>query len=296
MATLRDLQGKAKKLLVKWEKEYSGMFEKDRRSPVSHLCMTILMRNNSAENADKAVAVLRKRFVDWNEIRVSPVAEVTEALEEAGTPHAEQKAYALRRFLRAVFSKYTKTNLYFDLMDIPEVIPVPVPGEKPEPGDVVVAADDEDEESDAVTRESGLPNHPEVPGYVDMKKVLEQPVPLDPKLITEKNGIHVAGITWDDAERGPFVAMWRVALTEGLVEPELEAGETLFKLRGPGGDKGIVPDKERDRFAFYSIIYAQKNWVRVCRDSDKMWEKASKAAADANESKGPTGKKAATAK
>lgn len=296
MATLRDLQSKAKKLLSKWEKEYGGMFEKDRRSPVTHLCMTILMRNNTVDNAEKAVNALRKRFVDWNEIRVSPVAEVTEALEESGTPHAEQKAYALRRFLRAVFSKYTKTNLYFDVMDIPEVVPVIEPGEKNENGDVVAVSDDDDEDSDAVTRESGLPQHPEVPGYVDMKKILEQPVPLDPKLITEKNGIHVAGITWDDVERGPFAAMWRVAITEGLVEPDLEAPQALFKLRGPGGDKGVVADKERDKFAFYSVIYAQRNWAKVCKDSDKAWEKARKSSADANEAKGPTAKKATAGK
>ena len=98
MATLREFQGKAKKMFVKWKKEYAKVTDKDRRSPVSHLCMTVLMRNNSITNAHKAEQALRARFIDWNEIRVSPVAEVVEVLEDVGTPHAEQKAYALRRY------------------------------------------------------------------------------------------------------------------------------------------------------------------------------------------------------
>ena len=144
MATIRELQSKARKAYVKWKKDYAKDVAKDKRSPVSHLCLSILMRNNNITNALKSEQALRERFVDWNEIRVSPVAEVREALEAAGTPNADQKAYALRRFLRDVFSKFTKTNLYFDLMDIPEVVPELLPGEKPEGDD----EDDEDVDDD----------------------------------------------------------------------------------------------------------------------------------------------------
>jgi hypothetical protein len=261
--TLRELQSKARKFFTKWKKDYAKIFEKDRRSPVSHLCLTILMRNNLITNAQKAEQALRERFIDWNEIRVSPVAEVIEALESVDTPHAEQKAYALRRFLRDVFGKYTKTNLYFDLMDIPEVIPEPVPGEKPEPS----SSDDDDEDDGMVTRESGLPDHPEVPGYVDMDKIIDQPMPLDPKLITEKNSTIVCNIAWDDAERGPFAVMWRVALAEGFIEPEHEGTAALQRLRQ------IAPDKERNLFAFYSILHAENNWPRISKDSDKLRKK-----------------------
>lgn len=271
MPTLRDLQAKARKLFAKWKNEYAKVFDKDKRSPASHLCMTILLRNNSITNAQKAEAALKARFIDWNEIRVSPVAEVQEVLEEAGTPNAEQKAYALRRFLRDLFSKYTKTNLYFTLMDIPEVVPIPEPGDKSELP--VVSDDDDDDDDGMVTRESGLPPHPEVPGYVDMVKILDQPVPLDPKLIVEKNGVHICGITWDDAERGPFAVAWRVAVAEGFIEPEFEGTEALVRMRQ------ILPEKERDWFAFYSILHAENNWAKISKNSDKLREKFVKAKA-----------------
>lgn len=266
MATLRELQTKARKACAKWKKEYAKGLEKDRRSPVSHLCLSILMRNNNITNAQKAEQALRERFVDWNEIRVSPIAEVRDVLEEVGTPNAEAKAYALRRFLRDVFGKFTKTNLYFDLMDVPEIVPELAPGEKPE-GD-----DDDEEVEEAVTRESGLPDHPEIPGYVDMQRIMDQPVPLDPKLITEKNSVSVCSVAWDDAERGPFSAIWRVALAEGLIEPEHDTNEALPRLRQ------IAPEKERDVFAFYAILHAENNWPRISKAADKVRKKVAKAA------------------
>ncbi|MBE7491282.1 MAG: hypothetical protein HS108_05935 [Planctomycetes bacterium] len=279
MPTLRELQSKAKKLLAAWRKEAADLLKKDRRSPVSHLCMSILMRNNSITNARQAEAALRKRFVDWNEIRVSPIAEVQAVLEECGTAGAEPKAYALRRFLRDVFSKYTKTNLYFDLMDIPEVVPVPLnpDGTPATPAASSSSGDDDDEEEEAVSRESGLPPHPSIPGFVDMNKIIEQPVPLDPKLITEKNGIHVAGIAWDDAERGPFGALWRVALVSGLVEPQLSATGALGKLRT------VAPEKERDQFAYFAILHAQQNWPAISSKSDQMRAKYKKKDEDEEE-------------
>ncbi|MBZ0136646.1 MAG: hypothetical protein K8I27_09765 [Planctomycetes bacterium] len=268
MATVRELQTKARKALAKWKKDYSKALDSDNSSPVSHLCLTILMRNNNITNATKACNILRERFVDWNEIRVSPIAEVRDALEEVQCPNAEQKAYALRRFLRDVFGKFTKTNLYFDKMNVPEVVPELLPGEKPETTD-----DDDDDADDAVTRESGLPDHPTVPGYVDMRKIIDQVVPLDPKLITEKNSTGVASVVWDDAERGPFSTLWRVCIAEGLLEPEYEGTEALQRLRQ------IAPEKERDEFAYYAVIHAENNWPKISKVADKSRKKAVKAKA-----------------
>lgn len=275
MPTLRELQSKAKKLLVSWRKEVADILKKDKRSPLSHLCMTILMRNNSITNARQAETALRKRFVDWNELRVSPIAEVQAVLEECGTPGAEAKSYALRRFLRDVFSKYTKTSLYFDLLEIPEVIPVLLnaDGTAAPP----VAGDDDEEEDEAVSRESGLPPHPTIPGFVDMNKIIDQPLPLDPKLINEKNGSHIAGITWDDSERGLFATLWRVALVHGLVEPQATAGEALGKLRN------VAPEKERDQFAYFAILYAQQNWPAISAKADQMRAKYKKKEEDEEE-------------
>jgi hypothetical protein len=258
MATVRELQSRARKAFTKWRKEYANVTEKDRRSPVSHLCLTVLMRNNTITNARACEKALREHFIDWNELRVSPIAEVRDALESAQAPNAEQKAFALRRLLRELNGKYTKANFYFDLMDVPEVLPEPEPGEKPEPTD-----DDEDAE-EALSRDTGLPPHPSIPGFVDMQRVLDQPVPLDPKLIHEKNGVHVCGIVWDDAERAPFATLWRVALAERFIEPELEGPAALERLRQ------VAPEKEhRDLFTFYALLHAQDNWPRIAKDSEK---------------------------
>jgi hypothetical protein len=256
MATVRELQTKARKLFTKWRKEYAKYTDKDNRSPVTHLCLTVLMRNNNITNAQKAEQSLRKHFIDWNEIRVSPNAEIVQALDESETPQADKKASALKRLLADIFGKYTKTNLYFDLMDVPEIPPEPAPGEEP-------ADDDDDEDDQAVTRESGLPPHTEIPGYVDMQRVLDQPVPLDPKLINEKNSVTVCGIAWDDAERAPFSAMRRVMVSEGVIEPELEGPEALARLRQ------VAPDKERELFAFYAILHAQQNWPKIGKGTSR---------------------------
>lgn len=267
MATVRELQSKCRKALKKWQKDYAKALEKDNRSPVSHLCITILMRNNNITNVRQAEQALRERFVDWNEIRVSPIAEVRDALEGVDCPNAEQKAYALRRFLRDVFGKYTKTNLYFDLMEVPEVI---LEGEEEERSD----SDEDDEDDETVTRETGLPDHPDIPGFVDMRIIMDQPMPLDPKLVIEKNSITTAGIAWDDIERGPFSCMWRVALVEGLIEPELEGREALKRLRQ------IVPHNNMDdlaTFAFYAIVHAENNWPQISKESERVRKKAAKA-------------------
>lgn len=270
MATLRELQSKARKALKKWQKDYTRTLERENRSPCSHLCATILMRNNNITNAKQAEQALRERFVDWNEIRVSPIAEVRDVLESVDTPGAEPKAYALRRFLRDLFGKYTKTSLYFDLMEVPEVV---LEGEEAEAAKGDGEEDDEDED-ELVTRETGLPDHPEVPGFVDMRVILDQPMPLDPKLVQEKNGIMTAGIAWDDVERAPFNTMWRVAITEGLIEPELEGLELTQRLR-----QVTSPNMKMDEwaaFAFYAIVHAENNWPKITKESDKIRKKVAK--------------------
>lgn len=265
MASVRDLQAKAKKLLVTWKRQLEAGLKKDNRSTVTHLCMTVLMRNSNYKTAHAAVLALRERFADWNEIRVTPIAEVAVVLEEAKVPESRAKAFSLRRFLRDLFSKYTKTNLNFDKIEVPEA-PVILPPNKD--GTPATPVDDDDEDGEEhTTRESGLPLHPTVPGYVDGDKIMTDPIPLDPKLIIEKNGIHVAGVAYDDATRGPFGAIWKVALTNGLVEPELDAFAALGRCRQ------FMPEKEPAAFAFYAILHAQENWAEVTKKADALREK-----------------------
>ena len=267
MASVRDLQAKAKKLLSNWKRELDPALKKDNRSTVTHLCMTVLMRNSNYKTAHTAVQALRERFADWNEIRVTPIAEVAVVLEEAKVPEPRAKSFSLRRFLRDLFSKYTKTNLNFDKIEVPEA-PVVLPPNKDGSPAVQPASDDDDEDGEEhTTRESGLPLHPTVPGYVDGDKIMTDPIPLDPKLIIEKNGIHVAAVAYDDAGRGPFGAIWKVALVTGLVEPELDAYAALGRIRQ------VMPEKEPAAFAFFAILHAQEDWAEVTKKADALREK-----------------------
>jgi len=63
----------------------------------------------SPEQAEQAFANLKSRFFDWNEVRVSSVREIEEAL--AGLSDAESRAQRLISFLQEVF----ETTFSFDL-------------------------------------------------------------------------------------------------------------------------------------------------------------------------------------
>lgn len=62
------------------------------------------------ENADRAFRNLQERFFDWNEVRVSSVREIADALEDL-VPDPEARAQRLIDFLQEVF----ETTFSFDL-------------------------------------------------------------------------------------------------------------------------------------------------------------------------------------
>ena len=55
------------------------------------------------EQANQALSRFKDQFFDWNEVRVSPIAEVQETL--ADIPDPQGRAERIRRFLRQLFSK-----------------------------------------------------------------------------------------------------------------------------------------------------------------------------------------------
>ena len=61
--------------------------------------------------AEAAMEAFRSGFFDWNEVRVSPVAEIQGVFEKLGIPDTEERAYRLRRFLRQLFEKAYSFNL-----------------------------------------------------------------------------------------------------------------------------------------------------------------------------------------
>jgi endonuclease-3 len=63
----------------------------------------ICHEDTTREQANQALSRFKDQFFDWNEVRVSPLAEVQETL--AGIPDPASRAHRIRRFLRQLFEK-----------------------------------------------------------------------------------------------------------------------------------------------------------------------------------------------
>ncbi len=63
----------------------------------------ICHEDTTREQANQALSRFKDQFYDWNEVRVSPIAEVQETL--ADIPDPQGRAERIRRFLRQLFSK-----------------------------------------------------------------------------------------------------------------------------------------------------------------------------------------------
>jgi endonuclease III len=69
----------------------------------------ICHEDTSREQANQALSRFKDQFFDWNEVRVSPIAEVQETL--ADIPDPQGRAHRIRRFLRQLFEKTYGFNL-----------------------------------------------------------------------------------------------------------------------------------------------------------------------------------------
>jgi endonuclease III len=63
----------------------------------------ICHEDTTREQANQALSRFKDQFFDWNEVRVSPLAEVQETL--ADIPDPQGRAKRIRRFLRQLFNK-----------------------------------------------------------------------------------------------------------------------------------------------------------------------------------------------
>ncbi|MDR1923655.1 MAG: hypothetical protein LBQ66_04700 [Planctomycetaceae bacterium] len=82
------------------------------RSVIEHLVYASLLENSPVEAADSAYAILEGYFIDWNEIRVTTVAELADTISMLPDPMAS--ADRVRRGLKGVFDKI----YLFDLEDL----------------------------------------------------------------------------------------------------------------------------------------------------------------------------------
>ena len=69
----------------------------------------ICHEDTTREQANQALSRFKDQFFDWNEVRVSPIAEVQETL--ADIPNPQGRAQRIRRFLRQLFERTYGFNL-----------------------------------------------------------------------------------------------------------------------------------------------------------------------------------------
>ncbi len=83
--------------------------------------LTILSQNTSDTNRDRAYQSLRRRFDDWDEVRIAPREELEDAIKSAGL--WQQKARTIQETLQALHAERGDLNLsQLDEMSDEEVI------------------------------------------------------------------------------------------------------------------------------------------------------------------------------
>ncbi len=80
-----------------------------RLSVLTAVVFGICHEDTTREQANQALSRFNDEYFDWNEVRVSSIGEIQEAL--AGLPDPEEKARRIRRFLRQMFSRTYGFNL-----------------------------------------------------------------------------------------------------------------------------------------------------------------------------------------
>ena len=112
-ARKKSSQQLVKKIYDLLNKKLGSGLKDEPRTVLSQLMFNIIARNWTRTGAQKALDELRGNFVDWNEVRISPVTEITGALEVAGAPNAEKKAKNIKRILLDIYKDHHKITLDF---------------------------------------------------------------------------------------------------------------------------------------------------------------------------------------
>jgi hypothetical protein len=86
------------------KKHYKPVKPPEDRSLLEHLLYACCLENATFEAADEAFAKLQQSFFDWNEIRVTTVAELAETMSSLPDPAAA--AGRLKRCLQSIFEAH----------------------------------------------------------------------------------------------------------------------------------------------------------------------------------------------
>jgi endonuclease-3 len=91
--------------------EYGFPVWRSHADPTGALIATILSQHTSDKNSEKAFDTLRRRFPNWDAVRVAPVEEITEAIRGGGL--AAAKAPRIKNVLQAIYDQTGSTRLDF---------------------------------------------------------------------------------------------------------------------------------------------------------------------------------------
>lgn len=82
-----------------------------KRPPLEAGLVSILTGNSSEAAGERGLARLQHHYVDWNEVRVSSIIELEDALKEARVSDAFHKADQIKKFLDRVYAEGNRTTL-----------------------------------------------------------------------------------------------------------------------------------------------------------------------------------------
>lgn len=106
-----DKQNILKKLVTEMKRRYGGTLPKQTRPAFETLLFAVCLEDSSHAEAETAYAQLLEPFFDLNEIRVSSVSQIQEALGDLRG--ADWKALRIREALQHVFEKFYAFDLEF---------------------------------------------------------------------------------------------------------------------------------------------------------------------------------------
>lgn len=226
----------------------SKALEDSRRSTVTRLLCSVLVKHGSATAAKRAQELIQKTFLDWNEVRISEKRQLISVLTDAGYRRAPECARDLLQILKDIYEQHNIANFDFDVLD-KTLFAQPIPADPTEAPDTTTI------------REEGLPKHAEIPGFLDGERLVRDTSRLDGKLIDAKNGDAILATVFDNPSHTTARIVWAVALSEGLVQEGLTEAEAIPAMRDALGPDQI-------EFIRVALAYYETN----SRNVDKFFK------------------------
>lgn len=110
MKNSKEYSKKIQTLYRRLSHKYPKVQQADHADVVDSIIYAIISAEFSEKAAQSAMTRFASHFVDWNDLRVSRVEEIVEAIGK-DTPATKDIATTITKVLRAIFDEYHKVNL-----------------------------------------------------------------------------------------------------------------------------------------------------------------------------------------